>query len=129
MAQDQFAFTKLVVGNLDKCAAFYETVFGLKAQARIDAEINGRALTEIVYEATAPGGANFVLLAFHDTPKPAAGEIIVGIVAADVEAAFSRATAAGGSVYQAARAAPEHGLTVGFLADPEGHLIEVIKPL
>ena len=129
MTSQNFAFTKLVVGNLDASAAFYENVFGLKRQARIQAEISGRKIDEIIYEPTSKGGSNFVLLTYFDTPKPGSGEVIVGFVSDDVYALFDRAVAAGGTVFQAARDAPEHGLTVGFLADPEGHLIEVIKPL
>jgi len=129
MTAQHFAFTKLVVGDLDNSAAFYEAVFGLKPQARINAEIGGRAITEIVYEATGKGGAAFVLLAFNGVPRPAKGEVIVGFACDDVDAVVARATAAGGAVFQAARDAPEHGLRVGFLTDPEGHLIELIKPL
>ena len=129
MTTQHFGFTKLVVGDLDKSAAFYEAVCGLTQQARIDAEIGGRKISEIIYDATGKGGGNFVLLAYHDTPSPAAGETITGFMADDVHAFVARAVAAGGKVYQEARDAAEHGLTVGFVTDPEGHLIEVIKPL
>ena len=46
MTQQNFAFTKLVVGNLEASAAFYEKVFGLTRQSRIQAEINGRKIDE-----------------------------------------------------------------------------------
>ena len=129
MTVQNFAFTKLVVGNLESMSAFYEAVCGLKRQATVDAEIGGRKITEIIYAPTARGGGNFILLAYHDTPAPAASEVIIGFIADDVSAFVARALAAGGKVYQQARDATEHGLTVGFITDPEGHLIEVIKPL
>ncbi len=122
-----FAFTKLVVGDLDRCAAFYETVFGLKVQARIDAEILGRAITEIVYEPTATGAGAFILLAYHDAPRPAAGEVIVGFSSREVDALIVRATDAGGTLVQAAADAPQHGVRVAFVTDPEGHLMELVQ--
>jgi len=129
MTTPHFAFTKLVVADLDKSAAFYESVFALTVQARIDAVIAGRAITEIVYNQTAKGGGNFVLLAFHDAPTPAAGEAIIGFVTGEIDATVARAVAAGGTVLQAAADAPQHGIRVGFVADPEGHMIEVLQPL
>jgi predicted enzyme related to lactoylglutathione lyase len=126
---NHFAFTKLIVADLDRMAAFYEAVFGLKPQARIKAEVTGRPIEEIVYEPTAPGASSFVLFAFLDAKTPAAGETITGFSCSDLDGAVEKAVALGGSVPQPARDAPEHGLRVGFIADPEGHLIELIKPL
>jgi predicted enzyme related to lactoylglutathione lyase len=124
-----FSFTKLVVGDLERCAAFYRAVWGVEQTARIDAEIAGRKISEILYAPTAPGGATLVLLAFHDAPKPAAGEIILGAVTADIEAFFARAAAAGGRVIEAIHEMPELKIKVGFVADPEGHWIEVVQQL
>jgi catechol 2,3-dioxygenase-like lactoylglutathione lyase family enzyme len=61
-----FGFTKLVVGDLDRCAAFYSEVFGLREQNRVHDEIAGRPIDEILFQATAPGGGTFVLLRFAD---------------------------------------------------------------
>jgi predicted enzyme related to lactoylglutathione lyase len=124
-----FGFTKLIVGDLDKSAAFYESVAGLTRQARIDAVIGGRPISEIVYEPTASGGAGFVLLSYQDAPTPAAGEIIVGFVTKDADGWIARARAAGGAIVEAPTDRPEFGLRVAFAADPEGHLIEIIQPL
>jgi len=125
-----FGFTKLVVGDLDKSAAFYEAVAGVKPQARINASIGGREITEIVYEATGKGGANFVLFAYHDTPKTPAGELILGFVTSDIGAFMDRARAHGGTVtvepYESANAG---SMKVAFFTDPDGHLVEVIQPL
>jgi len=68
-----------------------------------------------------------VLLAYDDEPKPASGEIIVGFASADAQGLVDRAVAAGGTVREALRDAPAHSLKVAFVADPEGHLIEVIE--
>jgi predicted enzyme related to lactoylglutathione lyase len=127
MKTEIFAFTKLVVGDLDRCAAFYEAACGIKPQARVDGSIAGRPITEIIYEPTSKGGASLVLLAYNDAPKPAAGEIIVGFASPDAQAFVVRAVAAGGTVLEPVRDAPAHSLKVAFVADPEGHLIEVIE--
>ncbi len=127
MAADNFVFTKLVVADLDRAARFYEAVCGLEPQARIAGSVGGRPITEIVYQPTYKGGASLVLLAYDDAPGPASGEIIVGIASSDAEAFVTRAVAAGGRVVEAVRDAPAHSLEVGFVADPEGHLIEVIQ--
>ena len=129
MAKDHFGFAKLVVGDLEKSATFYRTVCGLTEQARIESEIGGRAISEIMFNPTGSGGATFVLLSFHDTPEPAAGELILGFITPDVRAFVDRARAAGGSVVQEAVARPEHGVKVAFVKDIEGHLIEVVERL
>jgi predicted enzyme related to lactoylglutathione lyase len=125
----QFVFTKLVVGDLDKCATFYEAVCGLSQQARIDAVVDGRDITEIVYAPTNKGGANFVLFAYHDSPKPKRDETIIGFSTDDIEGFAARIRAHGGEVYQGPDDRPEHGLKVAFARDIEGHVIELIQPL
>ncbi|GMU78057.1 MAG: hypothetical protein AMXMBFR46_08540 [Acidimicrobiia bacterium] len=124
-----FGFTKLVVADLEASAAFYRDVFGVTEQYRVHADIAGREIDEILFEATAPGGSTFVLLRFVDTAAPASGEVIIGFVTDDLDGVFARATEAGGSVHEAIHDSPDHGVRVGFLADPEGHLIEVVQPL
>ena len=126
---DHFSFTKLVVADLDASAHFYTAVFGVKEQARVRAEIAGRPIDEILYEATAPGGGTFALLRYGDVTAPSHDEVILGIVTSDLAGVVTRVGDAGGSVVQAPTAMPEHGVTVAFVADPEGHLIEVVQLL
>ena len=72
-----FAFTKLVVGDLETCAAFYAATFGLVEQNRVTDEIGGRRIDEILYGPTAEGGASLVLLTFGDPPAWQSAEMIV----------------------------------------------------
>jgi len=123
-----FSFTKVVVGDLEACAAFYAQVFGLQEQYRVSSEVAGRPMDEILYAGTAPGAGTFILLCFPDAEAAPAG-VIPGFVTDEIDAVFARAVAAGGSVAQAAADMPEHGHRVGFLADPEGRLIEVAQRL
>lgn len=123
-----FAFTKLVVDDLEACAAFYSEVFGLREQYRVEAPIAGRPMEEILFEPTADGAGTFVLLRFADgTPSPAG--VIPGFITDEIDALFERVPAAGGVVAQPPEDMPQHGVRAGFLTDPEGRLIEVVQPL
>jgi predicted enzyme related to lactoylglutathione lyase len=124
-----FGFTKLVVHDLETCAAFYTSVLGVEEQRRVQGAVAGRPIEEILYGATAPGGASFILLRYLDSSAPAQDEVILGVWTDDIRALFDRGVAAGGSVPQPIAENPEHGVHLGFLADPEGHLIEVVQPL
>jgi predicted enzyme related to lactoylglutathione lyase len=124
-----FGFTKVVVADLELCAAFYSEVFGLKEQYRVHDEIAGRPMDEILYETTAPDGGAFVLLRFADATKALAGGVLTGFVTDEIDTLFARAVDAGATVAQPVHDAPEHGVRVGFLADPEGRLIEVVQLL
>lgn len=123
-----FSFTKIVVGDLDAVATFYAQAFGLEEKYRVEAAIAGRPMHEIVFAATREGAGTFILLAFTDgVPAPAG--VIPGFVTDDIDAVFARGVAAGGTVAQEPRDMPEHAHRVGFLADPEGRIIEVAQPL
>jgi len=126
---DHFSFTKLVVADLEASARFYTTVFGVREQTRVHAEIAGRPIDEILYEATGPGGATFALLRYGDATAPSHEEVILGIVTSDLDGVVDRVGGAGGTVVQAPTAMPEHGVTVAFVTDLEGHLIEVVELL
>src|SRR6476659_3050595 len=125
---NNFSFTKLVVADLETSAAFYSAVFGLREQYRVKSDIGGRAMNEILFEST-PDGATFVLLHFEDNAKPAAGSVIGGFITDGIDELFPRAVAAGATVVGPVHDAPEHGVRVGFLADPDGHLLEICQLL
>jgi predicted enzyme related to lactoylglutathione lyase len=121
-----FAFTKLVVDDLELTARFYEDVFALTRLQRVCASIAGSPIEEIVLGSD--GGMGPVLLKWLDKPDSPRGEVILGVTTTDIHSLFERAKAAGGHVYVVPAVSPEAGgLIVGFLEDPEGHLIEVIE--
>jgi predicted enzyme related to lactoylglutathione lyase len=123
-----FGFTKLLVNDLEGCAAFYSGVCGLRELARVDAEIAGRPIREIMYHPTADGGATFVLLQFLDRPGTGS-EAILGFQTDDLQDFVRRAVAAGGQVADPTTELPEHGVKVAFVRDVEGHLLEVVELL
>ena len=118
MAGEHFGFTKLVVTDLEASARFYADVFGLKETARVRADIAGRGIDEIMFDATNVGGATFVLLRFDDRSSPSADEVILGFISPDVDDVVARVTAAGGAVAQQPAAQPQHGVKVGFVTEP-----------
>jgi predicted enzyme related to lactoylglutathione lyase len=129
MSSASFGFTKLIVGDLDKAATFYMSVCGLTEQARVEEKVGGRAISEIIFAPAYQGGASLVLLAYPDTPRPSAGEVILGFATPDVDAFVSRVVAGGGAVVDVPISRPDHGVRVAVVKDPEGHLIEVVQML
>lgn len=125
--QAHFGFTKLLVQDLEKSARFYADVCGLTELHRVEAEIAGRPICEIMFNPTAPAAAMFVLLKFMDDKGSAGNDVILGFQTDDVTAFVQRAVAAGGKIVDPVRDNPEHGVKVGFVSDPEGHLIEVVQ--
>jgi len=129
VSTEHFGFTKLLVVDLEKSAQFYRDVFGLKETTRIQSEIAGRALEEILFNPTGDGAATFVLLKFVDATVPSANELILGFLTSDIDALVARATTAGASVVREALDYPHLSVKVAFITDLEGHLIEVVQPM
>lgn len=126
-ADAHFSFTKLLVADLERAAAFYTAVCGLVELQRVESSIAGRPIREINYHPTDPGGGTLTLLQFLDARAPARDETILGFTTTDIAAFCARAVAAGGRVVDPIRAMPEHRLRVAFVEDVEGHWIEVVQ--
>ena len=121
-----FMFTKLQVKNLDGAVAFYSSVVGLVEMNRVDAEIGGRKVSEVVLMPTYPGGPMFILAQSHDTQAAAANELILGFATKDIAGFIARAEQAGGRVLEPAREVPGMGgMQVAFVSDPEGHVLQL----
>jgi predicted enzyme related to lactoylglutathione lyase len=126
----QFAFTKLVVANLEEMAAFYCAAYGLRQVGRVRAEIGTDRIDEIMLGAgpeMAPGA--LVLLRFVDLPAPRDREALLGFTTDDLPALVERVCAAGGTVHAPPKEMPEMNLRVAFVRDPEGHLAELVQLL
>ena len=117
-----FMFTKLVVHDLERAVQFYTSVFGLVEMHRLDAEITGRMVSEVVFMPTCEGGAMLVLLRYHDATGPVIGEQLLGFATQELEALIGRAEAAGARVLERKVAG---GFEHAFIADPEGHVLQV----
>lgn len=126
-----FAFTKLIVSDVDSLFAFYARVFGLTETARVRQGEGPDELDEIIMGA--PGGGysvpSLVIQRYPNRPVPAPGEATLGFIVGNVDATVEAALAMGGSVHRPAQARPEHGVKVAFIKDSDGHLIEVVEPI
>ena len=128
--RSSYAFTKLVVDDLEKMAAFYSQVYGLREVARVQERIAGAAIDEIllgVGPEMSPG--SLVLLNFVDAPPPRNGEVILGFTTDDLPALLERVRGAGGGVHAEIRQMLEMKIQVAFATDPEGHLAELVQVL
>jgi predicted enzyme related to lactoylglutathione lyase len=115
-------FFKLNVADIEKVATFYKDVFGFEEQRRIDVP----ALAEIMM--TLPGETfTLVLLSYKDARSYELGTGYgpLGFLTRNVAGAVSRALAHGGSLVRDIAEMP--GAKYAFVADPEGHQIELMQ--
>jgi predicted enzyme related to lactoylglutathione lyase len=127
----RFGFTKLIVHDLEKLAAFYREVYGLHAVSRLRGEsIGGEEIDEIMMaEDPKAAWGSLVLLKYLDRGPSPKGELILGFTTDDLPALLDGVCAAGGSVQSPIKEMPELGLRVAFATDPEGHLAELVQML
>ena len=128
----RFSFTKIIVDELDKPAAFYKTVFGMRELARIQDALTPERLIEEIILTLADDMASeppLVLFKFLGEPAPAASDVILGFIVPDVDATVERALNAGGKVVRAPKDQPEHGVRVAFATDCDGRLLEIVQML
>ncbi|MDX3100971.1 VOC family protein [Nonomuraea angiospora] len=124
MALDRrFAFTKLLVGDLEGEVAFYSAVLGLIIKHRLSA---GEG-EEVILCATGREEPSLVLLHRPHQARPQPGEAVLGFVVDDVEQVVRAADGAGGVVRVAPKAVPRAGVTVAQVEDPDGHLLELLQ--
>jgi lactoylglutathione lyase len=124
-----FSFTKLVVHDVEKLAAFYCEAFGLHAVNRVRGESIGSETIDEIMLSPDPKAAfgSFVLLKYLDRAPSPKGELILGFTTDDLPALLDRVRAAGGGVHAPIKELPELKLRVAFATDPEGHLAELVQ--
>jgi|GEM_PF-255517 len=115
-------FVKLNVADLEGVAAFYKQAFGFEERNRIDIP----ALEEVMM--TLPGDAfTLVLLSYKDgrSYEMGTGYGPLGFLTRNLDGAIARVTAHGGTVVREPADTP--GSRYAFVADPEGHQIELMQ--
>jgi predicted enzyme related to lactoylglutathione lyase len=123
-----FGFTKLVVRDLEKLAAFYCQVYGLHAVNRVRECIGAEEIDEIMLSPDPKAAwSSLVLLAYPGRGAPPNGEVILGFTTDDLVALLMRLQQAGGRIAAPVREMPELKLRVAFATDPEGHLAEIVQ--
>ena len=130
-AASSFAFTKLIVHDLDRMAGFYRDVYGLHVVNRVRGErIGDDEIDEIMMspDPTAQWSSLVLLKYVHRAASPN-GELILGFTTDDLPALLERVRAAGGGVHAPIKEMPELKIRVAFAPDPEGHLAELVQVL
>jgi len=123
-----FAFTKLVVHDLEKAAAFYRDVFGLHAVNRVREKIGAEEIDEIMLSPDPKAAwGPLVLLRYVDRGPSPNGESILGFTTDDLPALLERLETAGGRIAAPIKEMPELRIRVAFATDPEGHLAELVQ--
>ena len=125
--------TKLVVRDADAAQHFYTSI-GLKA---VGGNIGGDGdLRQKQCWLSATGDMNthvVILTQFLERPPPRAitlpGEAWLVLRVEDVDAMSARVQQAGGSVVRAGQDLAEFNTRAAILADPEGHVIELVGPM
>jgi predicted enzyme related to lactoylglutathione lyase len=120
----------LVVRDLDAMTRFYQEGVGLRHL------VDFRTATGLMRRFAAGDSAVFKLLRLDDPPTasnppggiPAAtGLRHVAMTVDDVEAAFARCIAAGGTVVRPVQRYGDSGPLYGLLEDPEGTWVELVQ--
>ena len=129
MPREAFAFTKLIVRDLETMAAFYREVYGLHVVNRVRGEsIGGEEIDEMMMSADPNAQwSSLVLLQYLGRGPSPNGELILGFTTDDLPALLERVKKAGGGVYAPIKEMPELKIRVAFATDPEGHLAELVQ--
>ncbi len=116
----------IAVADLDRSAAFYRTTFGMVDVMTFDLP----HLQEIVLGFEGGRGAALVLMQYTDASDNSrqGDPLKVVMYVADPEAVAAAAAENGGRVTVTPRRRPSLGdALVGFVKDPDGHLIELLE--
>ena len=129
--ETSFGFTKIIVDDLERIADFYKTTMGFREHLRHRDEVAGEAIEEIILIHGEQMGQSVPLIVwrFPNRKPPGESDSILGFQTADVDGLVEKVTAAGGTLVQAPRNDPGHGVRVAFMKDPDGRLLELVQLL
>ena len=118
-----FVATGMAVSDLDKATAFYTDVLGLKKLQAVDLD----EMREHLLGTGKPGAPTLVLMELKGREKPAHDTEATKFVfyVRDAAATAAAIVEAGGRITR--EPAPYGDNIVGFAADPDGHLLELIQ--
>ena len=125
--------TKLVVRDLDSAERFYRAL-GLQVVSRNVGGEDEVRQAQCGLAATSGANAHLLILSqfleLPPAPRPVyPGEIWLALRVADVDATIAQVEALGGTTVRPGQDRPEHDVRAAVVADPEGHIIELVGPL
>lgn len=125
--------TKVVVRDVHAAERFYQAI-GLKPVGHnLGGEKEVRQ-QQAWLSVTGDASSHLLILSqFLEVPTPPRpdypGEFWLAFNVANVDAICVAVIAAGGKVLRAGEDRPEHGVRAAVVADPEGHIIEIVGPM
>lgn len=124
-----FALTKIHVSDIDTAERFYTETLGLVQTARLEVGEGEYAFKEAILSIPSASidGAKLGLVQYLSKPAPAPGEAVFAFMVDDVERVASTMVKAGGTIVSPVREIPEHHLKLAYVADPEGHVVEIMQ--
>ena len=124
---------KLVVRDLETSERFYRAM-GFKVVAR-NVGGEGDVAQEQCWLSTTGDRNAYVLILSRFLQFPSASapayprEVWLVFTVSDVDATVRNAKTQGGSILRSGEDRPEHSVRAAVVADPEGHIIEVVGPM
>jgi catechol 2,3-dioxygenase-like lactoylglutathione lyase family enzyme len=122
----RFLGAALAVDDLEKSVTFYKAVCGLTEIGRVNAQLGGRDIVEVLFN-SGDGPATFMLLKHARAFKPPVDEAMIFFTTEDIKAFFERAVAHGAKVVDAPLYRADYGVASTLLRDLEGHLFGAIE--
>lgn len=130
-AKGEFAFTKIIVDDIDRPAAFYKTVFGFHEVFRIKEAVTPERPIEELMLSLADSETSkeppLVLFKFLEEDPPKGSDVIIGLIVPDIKRTFELVQENGGSVVRWPQEDPPRGIICGFATDCDGRLLEIIQ--
>lgn len=125
MASVSFAFTQLFVRDFKRMAEFYSKAFGMREIQRMKYE-GEDGMEEVVLACADAPMPTLVLASFLDGRATGEREVFLGFYSDDLDESVKNVIDCGGTVLSGPDSLPD-GLRVAILADPEGHMIEIMQ--
>lgn len=129
MSGPRFAFTKILVNDLPAQFDFYSKIFGRQEKTRYEFDDRSDPLAEIIMTSSDGTEQSLVLLHYKNRPAPTPGSAVIGFEVSGIDEIVQRAEEAGATVAEPPTTMADIGIRVAFVADPEGHVLELFERL
>lgn len=123
-----FGFTKAIVNDLEGMTEFYKSVFDLREVMRYEADTARGPISEVILTRTGEMMVpSLAIYKFLGRAGPIGTDSILGFTVQDAQATLDRACRSGGHLVEAVKSMPDLGVSVAFVEDPEGRLVEIVQ--
>lgn len=123
-----FGFAKAIVHDLEGMTRFYKSVFDLKEAMRYEADTARGPISEVILTRTGEMMTpSLAIYKFLDRDGPTGTDSILGFTVRDAQPTLDRACRSGGRLVEAVKTMPDLGISVAFVEDPEGRLVEIVQ--